>query len=322
MKPRMTNDRHVLIVSTVADMATDDVVKRLSSRGIPHQRVNTEDYPFSRSLSFLPNAQESTLFFDAHSVPTPRSVWYRRVRSPSKPTDMDAGIYDYCLQENRSVFLGSILSFQARWMNHPAAVWQSEFKPYQLSVAARLGFSIPRTVITNDPDAIRKAFREFSAMIIKPARSGHLIQQGQHFSIFTSRVLEEHLCDLDDAHLSPAIYQELVPKEFDIRVTIVGRKIFAAAIDSQSDSAAVIDWRRTKNPDLPHHRVSLPAQLENLLLELMNCLGLTFGAIDLIQTTDGRYVFLEVNPSGQWLWIDKRIDFGISDAIAEWLAEN
>src|SRR5882762_9311446 len=95
LKLRMINDRHVLIVSTVADMATDDVVKRLSSHGIPHQRLNTEDYPFSHSLAFLPGGQESSLFSDEHPIRTPSSVWYRRVRSPSKPTGMDAGIYDY-----------------------------------------------------------------------------------------------------------------------------------------------------------------------------------------------------------------------------------
>jgi glutathione synthase/RimK-type ligase-like ATP-grasp enzyme len=318
----MTRNRHVLIISTVADMATDDVVKRLSARGIPHRRLNTEDYPFQRALTFLPTEQQSNLFSDSNPIPYPSSVWYRRVRIPTCPSDMESEIYDYCVQENRSLLLGSILGLQTRWMNHPSAVWQSEFKPYQLSVAVRLGIPVPRTLMTNDPDAILKAFRQFNGMVAKPVRSGHLIQNGQQFSIFTSRVLEEHLSGLEDARLSPAIYQELVPKKFDVRATVIGRRIFAAAIDSQSDDEATVDWRRTKNPNLPHYPISLPIELEKSLLELMEYLGLTFGAIDLIQKHDGSYVFLEVNPSGQWLWIDEKIESRISDSIAEWLSED
>jgi glutathione synthase/RimK-type ligase-like ATP-grasp enzyme len=110
-----------------------------------------------------------------------------------------------------------------------------------------------------------------------------------------------------------------VPKRFDVRVTIVGRQVFAAAIDSQSDLSASIDWRLTDNPALPHHAVTLPESLTANLIRLMECLGLTFGAIDLVERPDGEFVFLEVNPSGQWLWLDRMLDLGISEAVADWL---
>jgi glutathione synthase/RimK-type ligase-like ATP-grasp enzyme len=317
----MISDGHVLIISTVADMATDDVVKRLCSRGIPHSRLNTEDYPFSQTITYRPGGEEHSMLCNGQPIPRPTAVWYRRLRSPSKMQGMDEGIYDFCLQENRAAFLGSIMDLDARWMSHPSAVWQSEYKPYQLRVAARLGLAIPRTLVTNDPNAIRLAFTKFSGMIVKPVRSGHFIQNGREFSIFTSRVLEEHLGEVDSARLSPAIYQELVPKRFDIRVTIVGSQLFAAAIDSQSDPLAEIDWRRTRNPNLPHYAITLPTRVSALLVDLMNSLRLTFGAIDMIQNTDGDFVFLEVNPSGQWLWIDDKLGLGISDAIADWLRE-
>jgi glutathione synthase/RimK-type ligase-like ATP-grasp enzyme len=205
-------------------------------------------------------------------------------------------------------------------MSHPAAVWQAEHKPYQLSVASGIGLRIPPTVITNDPSAIRESFAEFGGMVVKPARSGHVIRNGQEYSIFTSRVLEEHLDELESARWSPAIYQALIPKRFDLRVTIVGRRVFAAAIDSQSDPAASIDWRHTKNPRLPHHPITLPEHVIGHLLHLMDSLRLTFGAIDLIETPEGEYVFLEINPSGQWLWLDDMLELGISDAVADWLA--
>ena len=107
-----------------------------------------------------------------------------------------------------------------------------------------------------------------------------------------------------------------------MRVTIVGRKLFAAAIDSQSDPNAEVDWRNTSNPRLPHIPITLPDQIADLLLRMMDKLHLTFGAIDLIQTVNDDYLFLEINPSGQWLWLDDMLSFGISDSIAEWLSES
>jgi len=205
-------------------------------------------------------------------------------------------------------------------MSHPAAVWQAEYKPFQLAAASEIGLRIPRTVVTNDPLAIRKAFTEFQEMVVKPARTGYVVHNGQEFAIFTSRIMEQHLQELESARWSPAIYQELIPKRFDLRITVIGRRIFSAAIDSQSDPTAALDWRQTTNSKLLHRPFTLPEEIANLLFRLMDSLRLTFGAIDMIQTPEGEYVFLEVNPSGQWLWLDDMLQLGISDAVAEWLA--
>ncbi|AMV47814.1 hypothetical protein ATN79_44920 [Paraburkholderia caribensis] len=229
---------------------------------------------------------------------------------------MDAGIYKFCLEETRAALLGSITSPQTRWMSHPAAVWQAERKPFQLSVAHALGLRIPKTLVSNDPSKIRQFFGELGRMIVKPVHSGYIVSEGVEHSVFTTQVLAEHMDDLESAQLAPSIYQELIPKRFDIRVTIVGRQIFAAAIDSQTDSEAVVDWRKTSDPHLPHYRVNLPADINYKLLRLMDRLNLDFAAIDLVETPDGEYVFLEVNPNGQWLWIDDKLDLGISAAVA------
>ena len=318
----MTSDAFVLIVSTIADVATDDVVRQLSARSVPHRRLKTEDFPFSSSIALsYGGGAGAGLAIDGDLLPNPTAIWYRRLRSPAKPPAMEEGVYEFCLRENRATMLGGLLGLHARWMSHPAAVWQSENKPYQLALAQELGLRIPRTVITNDLGAIRSAASNFGRMVVKPARTGHVVYDGAERAIFTSELLPEHLGDLAGAELSPAIYQELVPKLFDIRVTIVGGRLFAAAIDSQSDPAALVDWRHTNNPSLPHSRKSLPENLQRSLLQLMERLQLTFAAIDLVETPDGEFVFLEVNPNGQWLWLDDMLDLGISRSVAAWLAE-
>ncbi|MFL6605748.1 MAG: MvdC/MvdD family ATP grasp protein [Steroidobacteraceae bacterium] len=316
------SERCVLIVSTAVDTATDEVVKRLAALSVSHFRINTEDYPFSANFTLRLGVPDSAGWLQVGDVtlPHPTSVWYRRIRIPNAPDDMDPGIYEYCIRESRAALLGSVMTSAPRWMSEPAAVWRAEYKPLQLALAEELGFRIPKTVITNKPAQVQSAFATFGGLILKPVRSGHVVQAGEERAIFTSRVLEEHLAAVDEARWCPAIYQELIPKRFDIRVTVVGDRLFSAAIDSQSDPDAQVDWRQTSNPQLPHRRISLPHDLEQRLRKLMRRLDLQFAGIDLIQTPDGDYVFLEVNPSGQWLWLDDMLDFGISDAMANWLS--
>jgi glutathione synthase/RimK-type ligase-like ATP-grasp enzyme len=317
----MTTDRHVLILSTIADVATDYVVQGLRKRGIPHHRVNTEDLPFSRSLTLeLGTGGQPSLKFDDLTESKPSSVWYRRIRSPACPVGMQEGVYEFCLQESRAALLGSIAGYKTRWMSHPAEVWRAELKPYQLQLAQEIGLRIPKTLVTNDPDSIRKAFHTFGPMIVKPSRSGYAVVDGQERSIYTSRLLAEHLEHVDEARLSPAIYQELIPKRYDVRATVVGTDVFAAAIHSQTDPAAAVDWRHTDNPDLPHTPIELPTKVRESVLALMSKLGLSFGAVDLVETPDGEFIFLEVNPNGQWLWIDDQLQLGITNAIVDWHA--
>lgn len=318
----MTSSSYVLIVSTVADIATDDVIKRLTEKSVPHRRLNTEDFPFNNLFAFKPEMlnQGAWLEVNGEVLPPPTSIWYRRFRSPPIPDGMDSGIHHFCVQESRAALLGAIVGSSARWMSHPSAIWQSEYKPLQLSMASKIGLKIPKTIITNDPSAIRKAFIDFGEIIVKPVRTGYVSYEGEDHSIFTSQILQEHLDELENATLSPSIYQELIPKSFDIRVTIVGKRLFSAAIDSQSDPDASVDWRHTANPLLPHYSITLPQEIHIKLLKLMELLGLNFAAIDLVQTPDGEYVFLEVNPNGQWLWIDDILNLGISDAVADWLS--
>jgi glutathione synthase/RimK-type ligase-like ATP-grasp enzyme len=310
----------ILIVSTVADVATDAVVAALRAMGVNHTRVNTEDLPFDRSLTVdLSSDDDAQLLFDGRAA-TSGAIWYRRVRSPSRPIEMDEGIYDFCLRESRATLLGGLIGQNARWMSRPENIWRAEFKPYQLQQARSLGLRIPKTLVSNDPDAIRKAAQAFGPLVVKPARSGHFRSGNEEFAIFTSLLSDDHLAQLDDARWSPSIYQEHIPKRFDLRVTYVGGHLYSAAIHSQTDHAAEIDWRRTENPNLPHSPIEIDPTIARKLQELMKTLELEFGCIDLVLTPEGEYVFLEVNPSGQWLWIDDQLGLGISNGVARWLA--
>jgi len=322
----MSPSPHVLIVSTKLDVATDVVVSLLDRRGVRATRINSEDFPFDSFLAttVTPNSLTTTYRFGALEPVTLEdvsSIWYRRVRSPERPNTMLQGVYDFCLREARSALLGSILGTNSRIMSPPASIWSAEHKLLQLETARLVGLQIPETVFTNDPNRVMQAFKTFNGkMIAKPIRTGFVDYGSEQQAIFTSQVLESHLERVNDARLSPAIYQPLIPKRFDVRVTAVGSRLFVAEIDSQSDPEASVDWRHTADSHLPHYRSSLPIEVEAGIHKLLSRLGLNFAAIDLIRTPSDQYIFLEVNPSGQWLWLDDMLDLGISEAVADWLA--
>ncbi len=323
-------EAHVLVVSTMLDLSTDAVVRRLGERGVACTRLNTETFPFEAGMKLTLGMGEpsdrcglalrrpdATLLLPIE----PTSIWFRRVRIPEREPAMPEGVFDFCVREARSTLVGALLARDAPMMSPPANVWAAEHKVFQLQVAQEVGFSIPRTIITNDPRTVADAFIAFNRqMIAKPARSGYVDCGDEQYAIYTSQILEEHLEDLEAVKLSPVIYQPLITKACDVRVTYVAGALFVAEIDSQMDRSAAIDWRRTANPDLPHRSATLPQELRRRVVQFMTKLGLVYGALDLVRTPTDEYMFLEVNPNGQWLWLEERLGFPIADRIADWLS--
>ena len=321
------SDRHVLIVSTKLDVATDAVVKILNDRAVRCTRWNTEDLPFDQTFTarISSRSRAPSLSIECAgsvvSLEDVTSIWYRRLRVPERPRDIASGIYDFCVRESRASAIGGILLQEKRIMSPPAAIWAAEHKLLQLQVARTMGLAIPETVVTNDPAEVRAAFSRFNGqMIAKPVRSGFLDMGDEQYAVYTSQVLEEHLADVENAHWSPTIYQPLLPKQCDVRVTAVGGKLYIAEIESQKDPSALIDWRKTTDPELPHRRGSLPSAVTKRLLLTLRCLNLQFAAVDFVRTPSNEFVFLEINPNGQWLWIDDALNTGISAAVADWLS--
>jgi len=126
-------------------------------------------------------------------------------------------------------------------------------------------------------------------------------------STFTTKLTEAHLAKLDGVSFAPCIFQELVPKKVELRVTVIGEKVFATEIHSQVHAKSSVDFRA--HYDLgrtPYFAHTLPRAVAQKILAVNADLGLVFGAYDLILTPDGRYVFLEVNQQGQFLWLEEQ----------------
>ena len=253
-----------------------------------------------------------------------RSIWYRRPSLPSfADIQMDLGVKEFCTRESYYALEGLWASLDVFWVSDPFNIRKAENKPFQLHVASGMGLLIPRTLISNNPEEIKVFFEYCKAdIVIKPVRTGVLKIDEEERIIFTNVVKPSDVEHLHMAQLAPSIYQEKIPKRCDIRVTVIGVKVFATEIHSQQYGESRVDWRRGENPDIPHERHELPPDVAEKCVRLNKLLGLQFSAIDLVLDPDGQYYFLEINPNGQWAWIEERTGYELTQHLVDLLCRN
>ena len=316
----MTADT-VLLVTASYDEAAKCVSDSLEQIGTSYFRLDTDRFPTEVMATFDPS-YGLTLEDRGNSVHSNqiKSVWYRRNVASILPDYVDKYEREFCIRESKAFLEGALASIPTdRWLSDPAMIWRAERKMYQLAVAREVGFTISPTAITNDKTTVQD-FIKNRDVIAKAVSSGYIDSPNGYRAMFTTALTPTDLKELEGLHLAPVIFQEKVQKLSDIRVTIVGSDIFAAEIMSQSHESSQTDWRATEDPDIEHRTHKLPNELETQCLTLVKRLKLEFGAIDFALTADGQYIFFEINPNGEWLWLEDILRFPIAEKIALWLS--
>jgi MvdD pre-ATP grasp domain len=307
-----------LILALPEDVHARSVAKELSARGVRPLVLDTADYPRSWSLSHWiePSGSRYLLRHKGGVLATEDlcGVWWRRPRAHEVSDEIvDDEIRRFCGQEARAAFRGWLISLGRRVINPPAEEAAAAYKPFQLATAARLGLDIPRTCVTNEPADARAFMRGLG----KPAVFKILTGTAWQFAE-TREFKPEHEAHLPALRHAPAIFQQLVPG-LDLRVTVVDGRAFAVAIRPRNPGAR-LDWRLDASAAYEPHE--LDASVAERLVRLVSALGLRYGAVDLRLSEEGRHVFLEVNPSGQFLFCDIHAGQAISAALAEALANS
>lgn len=297
----------ILVITHKKDFTADYLINILNARGIGYRRLNCEDILSSRfSISFSSEFAYSLLGRNDYST-----VWFRRTMLPELEGVENAEKL-YILSELEQLLKNLISVIDAKWLSNPSAIYKAENKLYQLQQARKIGFQIPETLVTADKKAVIDFYRLHKKIIVKPIAQTRLEDRNGPRFIFTNRVAEEHVSAIDSFDLTPCIFQKEIEKDVELRITVVGGNTFSAMVKSQDDPETVVDWRKKK---LKFYPFSLPSEIHNLCVELVREMGLLFGAIDLILSPNGTYTFLEINPNGQWVWIETDTGLRISEAI-------
>jgi len=308
-----------LIVTNRGDHTADFLIREFEKRKAPFLRFNTEDLGNAARLTWRSSGQHCLrIDEESYELSQFRSVWYRRPVTPRIVDGDDPNLHAWASQEAREALQGLWSSHSAVWVNHPTANYAAGFKQEQLIRAASIGFRVPDTLVTNCLDDAMGFIDSHSGDVVcKPLRMGRLSIDGEEKLFFTSVITAEDLEQVADGG-EPYLFQALVPKQYDIRVTVIGGTCFAARIESQLDATSQVDWRR-RGSDLAHKMEKLPEEIERRCVALVAGYGLQFGAIDLARASDGEYSFFEINPNGQWAWIEQLTGLPLRSALADLL---
>ncbi|MBV9211538.1 MAG: MvdD family ATP-grasp ribosomal peptide maturase [Acidobacteria bacterium] len=316
----------VLIITRSDDNESVQMVKQaIERKGGAAIRFDTDLYPTKVRLSAYYGAGDEERLMLANdegefNLREVEAVWHRRLNFGAKiPLTLDKQLRHASLLETRAAAQGMLASLKAFRMDEARHIRQAENKQLQLQVARELGLDIPRTLTTNDPSSVR-AFAQSCehGMVTKMLSSFAVYEEGRELVVFTNPVKPEDLADLSGLSLCPMTFQELIPKKLELRTTVVGNRVMTASIDSQSSARAAHDWRRDGLRMIEDWQpYELPREVEEKILRLMDYFVLNYGAIDIIVTPDGRHVFLEINPVGEFFWLERFPGLPIADAIAD-----
>jgi hypothetical protein len=340
----------ILIIAADDDAHVPFVTKHLDARHVEYRQFDPARFPSVAEISVRHDSAgtRSMLLRDretALDLSRVRSVWHRgRARPVADPNARPdqrwwiaessarflSELYE-CMEcfwlperprAERNPFSDPLDSRQISTPIRPAAA-SAYNKLYQLEVANRNGFSVPRTLVTNSPDRFLEFFESCGGRMVSKRVIGNLLNErdGEMAFPYTHAVRRRDAGGFQAVRYAPVILQEVIQKQLELRVTVVGRKVFASAIRSQDNTRLLTDWRhsRTSGFEDLHTAHALADDVSARCVRIVEELGLCFGAIDLIVTPDGDHVFLEVNPNGQWAWVEEFTNLPIGDAIAELL---
>lgn len=312
----------VLVVTFSEDHeGIERVIQELAARGQEAVRLNTDGYPQELTLStrYVGGARRRVLRQGGreHDLEQCSAVWYRRFRAGDRLVEAGLGDQlDGAYRESRHTLWGSIASLPCRQVDRWAAVRQADLKELQTEWALQAGLDVPRTLFSNDPEQARSFFDEVGGrMVVKLQAPLNLVRGGQRKVMYTSPVRQEDLAGLSGLRYSPMIFQERIDKELDVRVVVIGERMFGASVDPQGE----LDWRK-EGQTLHRQWVpwAVPPSIAGPLRRLMDRLDLSYGAVDFM-VSQGRCLFLEVNAVGEWLWLEQQAGLPLAAALADLL---
>ncbi len=279
----------VLILTHPEDAHADAVEKHLSGTRVGVWRSDTAEADLTAHLGGTPALRGSLAGCDLTQV---RCVWHRRPSEPAAGDPLGAA-------ELRAA-LGGVLASLPH-LNHPVDMAAAALKPYQLAAAARAGLRVPETVVATEAAAGEELARRYHGqVVVKPM----------------SRGATGPVTGADRTGWSRPVHltQRRVGKVYDVRLTVVDQRLFPVAIESPH-----LDWR-TDPSECRYRVVPVPAEVARGVRRLLGQLRLRFAALDFAVDTAGDWWFLEVNPNGQWLWLEQAAALPISEAVATALA--
>lgn len=319
----------MLIVTEPRDIHADFVINELRKRDVPVFRFHAEEYPVGSQISISGAGTvwsgEIRTPLRSLNVEDVRAAWLRRPGDPIVDSALRPETREFAIQQARSTLTALYGLIGDRWLSHPESMRVAAEKVRQMRCAAAAGLAVPDTLIGNDAERVvdfhHGNVRLGRGTAVKSLRVRTQISYDGDRRLPMTTKWPENMDpeQVDTIRLAPAVFQEYVSKQREIRAVVIGGGVFAASVDAQAVPAARHDVRAASGK-VRYEPYNLPEDVRAALLEVVCGFGLRFCSADLVLTPDGRHVFLDLNPNGQWLWLEQEAGLPLSAAMADLLA--
>jgi len=296
----------ILILGGEDDAHAVHMLHHLRQRDADVELWDSRWFPSSMTVAFDPETGSGRLRLPGGRVlafDEVTAVYWRCYNQVAVPHLRDDGQALIAGNDSRSLFESLLIHWKTRWVNGWDAFQLHQTKPAALAMVAALGVPVPRTLLGNDPHAVREFAERVPKAIFKP------VQGGAH----TLRLAKEHLSDANLGNLAyaPVTLQEEI-EGTNIRVFIAGERVLACEVKTGE-----VDFREDPDPKIVPHL--LPKAVEEHCRDAAAVLRLCWTGIDLRLDADGRYVFLEANPSPMFVGFQARSGLPLTEALADLL---
>lgn len=318
----------LIITHTEDNECVERVSEFIRNNNAEVVRFDVDKYPLKSTLtSKFENNEWKIILNDEgkfSNLEDISAIWFRRAYNFGRGLNevLEKKFLSAAMGEVRQTLMGFIESVPVYSLGKTGLYRRMDSKEEQLKVAQRLGLNIPETCITNNPEEAKKfVLSHKNGAIAKMQSAFAIYEDGVENVVFTNLITEKNLEEVDDLVYCPMKFQEKLEKQKELRITIVGRKIFAFEIDSQQMETSKIDWRKEGITLIDQWKpYQLPKDIEEKLLKLLDFYNTDYGAIDMIVTPENKYYFIEINSAGEFFWLDLRTEGNqISKEIADLL---
>ena len=316
----------ILIFTNKQDTHTDEVIRKLHKKDIEVFRLNSEDLLRKYKINLyidengLWNGEITDELGRILNLAKLKVAWLRKPDFDFFGKSAESTEQQFIASETKA-FVNILYSIPTiKWINDPFIANKAKVKFQQLLLANKYGIKIPKTLITTQPETAKEFFIECGEeILVKTIYTGNVTINGMNQGIPSRKIGKDDFYKFyKNIYLSPTQLQEYIEKAFELRITIIGKKVFAVKIDSQAHEETKIDWRLHTQIN-PHSIFELPAKIERFCIEFLEEQKLLYGAMDFIVTPNNEYVFLENNPFGQYLWLEIETKIPLTEEICNLL---
>jgi hypothetical protein len=322
----------LLIITSETDIHADAVIKEIHESIIEPIRLNSESFIQQSQYSFnwdmKANMTDCNLCFQdsLRQVKDVKVIWWRKPDNYLPHASViDPWAIKYTHQETRSLILSLHGLFpKAKWVNDYYDIRLPSHRINQIPIAQQLEILVPPTIITNSYEPALEFIKIHKDCIIKPMGYSGFLHEDKQYACFT-RPIDIDILEAfrESIHLAPLFIQRRIAKKAEYRVTIIGRQHFVCRLDVKhlNDPDVNMDWRVIEPDKVIHVPDTLPDEYIQKLRGMLDIFGLNFGAFDIIRDDDDELYFIELNPNGQWYWMEILTGMPMAKAMVELITD-